>query len=183
MATRTTRSVAAAAPAPAAPLAANDVRAFWVFHRGTPGANNAVGFVAMTESDGQAAIAAGMAQDPLKEDGLSLRYIEGDEPGGYPYVPPTPPVFTANVSVTAIDVSNPALATLSAADVSKLVEINAKSITLSGATGTDAASINKAFAIAIQSSTTIVLQGLDNSGPLDFAGFPLAGVGSSAALP
>ena len=51
----------------------------------------------------------------------------------------------------------------------------------STSTGTDASQINRAWPFALVDATTLQLNGLDNSAPLSFGGYPLAGVSPGAA--
>lgn len=138
----------------------------WVHKKNVAAAGNQMGFVQVLKAAGDAMIAAGQA---VIADGMTpYPYMEGTEPQGWP---PPPPVVT--VAITAISQANPAIATLSAADVGKLS--GSTSIAISGATGTDAALVNKTFPFVARSGTTIELTGLDNSTPLSFGGYPLTG--------
>jgi hypothetical protein len=97
----------------AAAAAAEKSRAFWVFSLYAEGAYGKVGYVELAESVGQAGIAAGTMQDPLREDGLSLKHIK--------YHEPAPPV---QVVITGFTAANPTRCLCSTSDASKLANGN-----------------------------------------------------------
>ena len=131
------------------------------------------GLMQVTRTVGEALIASG---DAVKADGRTpYPYRQGFEP--YPLPPPADIV----VAITAISEANPAVATCSPTDIAKLGPVSPGTLTISGATGIDAGQINQAWPFALVDATTLQLNGLDNSAPLSFAGYPLAGVSPGAA--
>lgn len=187
MVTKTTTQPAAAPPAPAvqdepAPTAVPEPRVTIWQHHGLPLPQ--LGLRTVPKSQADAIIGAGLA---VPADGRSnYPFRRGTEPLGFPPGPPPPPPQPPNppvVAITAISAENPAKATVSTADIVKIMASGAATCTVSGATGTDAASVNKQFPIGAVTGTTFVLTGLDNSLPLSFTGYPLVGTTAAAAPP
>jgi len=163
------------AKAKAKAAAADETVTVWVYRQAGADALGLtrMGIARCTRAQAEQLRAADQAQY-MRGDGR-LKWREGVV-AGYPDPQPIlPPAVMPVVSVTAISAANPAVATVSAGDMTKINANAATKVTLSGAAGTDAASINQQFTIGTKTATTFVLTGLDNSAPLVFTGLPLPG--------
>lgn len=170
MATKTLKATAPAPLAAPTPLP----RAYWVIDPTAAGANGLTGFVEMSVADGDAAVAAGKAQDPFKEDGLSLKFIQGDEPGGWPWVDPTPEPVVLNI--TAFTAASPTACSVSAGDAAKVS--NGASVLLAAVAGDPGAMDlidGQTATVAGKTSTTFTLA-------IDLSGADVTGLAATATV-